>query len=162
MAKKNLISATLNDADRDAAKAAIATAKGKMPFLITLSDEERRKSYKMGQKSVEYVRLNLRGAKNFPQYLLASFDTAEYEKDVNLISQLWEVRIVIASLLEAVDDTIMAAGIDGIDSASVVYDYLKKAAKKDAAVKSLLDEIGKRFVAQRVGGKTKKTATVTK
>ena len=159
MSKQNLISAILSDADRDAAKTAIATAKTKIPFLIALTEEQRQNSYKMGQKSVEYVKLNLRGAQNFPQYLLASFDSAEFAKDVNLISQLWEVRVVLASLLEGIDDTIMAAGIDAIDSASTVYDYLKKAAKKDAAVKTLLDDIGKRFIAQRVGGRKSKKTT---
>ena len=151
MSKQNLISATLSDTDRDAAKAAIVAAKAKMPFLIALNSDQRSKSYKMGTKSVEYVRQCLRASQSFPQYLLSSFDTAEFAKDVTLISQLWDVRIGVASLLEAIDDSIMAAGIDAIDSASIVYDYLKKAAQKDAAVKTQLDEIGKRFAAKRVG-----------
>jgi hypothetical protein len=156
MAKNNLISAVLSDADRDAAKAAIATAKGKMPFLITLNETEKKGKRKMGQKSVEYVRLNLRGAKNFPQYLLASFDSPEFEKDITLISQLWEVRIVLASLLESIDDTMSAAAMDSMKSSDEVYDYLKKAAKKDAAVKTLVEEIAKRFEGQGIKKETKK------
>lgn len=145
----NLISATLNDADRDAAKEAVEAAKNKMPFLISLSEDAKKGKRKMGQKSVEYVRLNLRGVQNFPQYLLASFESVEFAKDVNLISQMWEVRIMVASLLEMIDDTMTAGEIDVMKSADEAYDYLKKAAKNDAAVKTLVDEIAKRFEAQK-------------
>lgn len=154
----NLISAVLIDADRDAAKAAIATAKSKMPFLISLSEDEKKGKRRMGQKSVEYVKLNLRGVQNFSQYIPpASMDAAEFAKDVNLTSQLWEVRIVLASLLEMVDDTITAASVDCMKTADLVYNYLKTAAKNDAAVKALVEDIAKRFEAQRRGGKGSKT-----
>lgn len=145
----NLISAVLSDADRDAAKASIATAKSKTPFLISLSEDQKKGKRKMGQKSVEYVKLNLRGVQNFGKYVpAAAVDADEFAKDVNLISQLWDIRVVLASYLEEVDDTITAAGIDCMKSADNVYDYLKKAAKSDAAVKSLIEEIAKRYEKQ--------------
>lgn len=151
----NLISAVLSDTDKEAAKASIVTAKSKMPFLISLSDDQKKGKRKMGQKSVEYVKLNLRGVQNFGKYIPAAIVNAdEFTKDVNLISQLWDVRVVLASLLEEVDDTIDAASIDCMRTADSVYDYLKKAAKTDAAVKSLIEELAKRFAAQSKGGRS--------
>ncbi len=145
----NLISAVLSDADKDAAKAGIATAKSKMPFLISLSEDQKKGKRRMGQKSVEYVKLNLRGAQNFGKYIpTATVDGDEFGKDVTLISQLWDVRVVMASLLEEIDDTIAAASIDCMKTADNVYDYLKKAAKSDAAVKALIEEIAKRYEKQ--------------
>ena len=155
MSKKNLISATLSDADKDAVKKALSDAKARMPFLIALSLDERKNSRKMGQKSVEYVKLNLRGAKAFPQYLTVDFDTTEFGKDENLISQVWDIRVEVASFLESIDDTLMAAGIDAMTAADDVYDQLKKAAKKDGAVKGLVSEIGQRYTAQSKPRKNK-------
>jgi hypothetical protein len=145
----NLISAVLADADKEAARAAIATAKTKMPFLISLSEDQKKGKRRMGQKSVEYVKLNVRGVQNFGNYIpSATVNGDEFEKDVTLISQLWDVRIVIASLLEEVDDTITAASVDSMKTADTVYDYLKKAAQSDAAVKTLIVEIAKRYEKQ--------------
>jgi hypothetical protein len=154
----NLISAVLSDVDRDAAKAGIATAKAKMPFLISLNNDEKKRKRKMGQKSVEYVKLNLKGIQTFGQYIPSGVnaDSVEFGKDVTLISQLWDVRIVAMGLVESIDDTIAAASIDCMKTADIIYDYLKAAAKNDAAVKALVAEIAKRFEGQ---GKTKKPKT---
>lgn len=159
MAKTNLISAVLLDTDKEAVKTNIAAAKTKLPFLVTLSKEERKKyKRKMGQKSVEYVNLNLRGAKLFGQYLLAGFDIADFNKDVTLLNQLWEVRLIVAAFLESIDDTIFASSVDAMTSADDVYDYLKKASENDASLKSLVDEIAKRFKGQ---GRKSSTPTNT-
>ena len=154
----NLISAVLSDVDRDAAKAGIATAKSKMSFLISLSPDEKKGKRKMGQKSVEYVKLNLKGVQTFGQYIPTGVnaDSVEFGKDVTLISQLWDVRLVAMALVESIDDTIDAASIDCMKTADIIYDYLKKAAKNDAAVKALVVEIAKRFEGQ---GKKKKPKT---
>ncbi len=51
----NRIDATLSPGDKDEVLAAIATLKGKLPFLIDLSPEERRALPKMGDKSRAFV-----------------------------------------------------------------------------------------------------------
>ena len=142
----NLISAQVTDEAVAAAQAKIVEINEQLPFLVALASAEKQRRRVMGQKSVEYVNLALHGAKNFAGYLPANFDTTEFERDVTLIRRLWSVRVPLAALLEKVDDTIFAASADAMIRADEVYNYLKGAARKDAAVKAHVDEMRKRFV----------------
>ena len=132
MAKKNKISAILSDADKAVAINSIQAAKAKLPFLISLTIDERKKERKMASKSVDYVKQSLRGAQTFPKQMRGDFDTPEFAKDVTLISQLWDVRTETMGLVELIDDTIMAAGADAMQAADDVYNTLKVAAKNNA------------------------------
>lgn len=149
MSKKNKISATLTDADKTTIIASIKAAKAKLPFLISLTMEERKRERKMASKSVDYVKQALRGAQTFPQQMRGDFDTAEFAKDVTLINQLWDIRTELMGLVEQLDDTIMAAGADAMQAADDVYNTLKVAAKNNTGVKTILDEIGKYYEGQK-------------
>ncbi|MCX6210034.1 MAG: hypothetical protein NTZ59_11220 [Bacteroidetes bacterium] len=149
MAKKNKISAVLTDADKAAAITSINAAKAKLPFLISLNINERKSERKMASKSVDYVKQSLRGAQTFPLQMRGDFDTPEFAKDVNLISQLWDIRVALMGLIEPLDDTIMAAGADAMQAADDVYNTLKVAAKNNTNVKTILDEIGKYYEGQK-------------
>ena len=142
----NLISAQVTDETVATTTAKIVEINELLPFLVALSSAEKQRRRVMGQKSVEYVNLALRGAVNFAGYLPANFDTGEFERDVRLISRLWDIRVPLAALLEKVDDTIFAASADAMIRADEVYTYLKGAARKDAAVKAHVDEMRKRFI----------------
>jgi Mlc titration factor MtfA (ptsG expression regulator) len=50
------ITGTLSPADIQEIKAALQTVQKKLPFLVTLSPEERRKLLKMGDKSLAFVK----------------------------------------------------------------------------------------------------------
>lgn len=141
----NLINATLSETDKESVKTKLSEVQQLLNFLIALPAGQKRGGASMGQKSVEFVNLALRGANHFPQYLLQSFNKAEFENDVHLIDQLWDIRVLVASLLEKLDDTIYAASSDAMQTANEVYTYLKTSAKKDASVKALVDEMGKRY-----------------
>lgn len=142
---KNLISAALTAENITKTKTHIGEIETELPFLIALPAEEKRRMNAMGQKSVEYVNLALTGAENFPQYLLPSFKKDEFKKDVTLIRDLQGIRTSVASLLEKLDDTIYGASVDAMQAANEVYDYLKTAGEKDAAVKALVSEMRKRY-----------------
>ena len=157
MPAQKLVNGTLTDANQIAVKASIDTAKSLLPFLITLTSKEKSRLRKMGPKSVEYVNLNLKGATNFPDYIPVSFDTQSLMDHSTLIDQLTDIRIVTASLLESIDDTIIAASSDAMVAADEVYLLLKTAANHDSAVKKLVTDIAKRFVGQ---GKPKTPPTI--
>ena len=139
-----MISAALTAENITKTKTHIGEIETELPFLIALPAEEKRRMNAMGQKSVEYVNLALTGAENFPQYLLPSFKKDEFKKDVTLIRDLQGIRTSVASLLEKLDDTIYGASVDAMQAANEVYDYLKTAGEKDAAVKALVSEMRKR------------------
>lgn len=62
------LSAQMSKEDIEAVKTALATIRQKMPFLITLTTQERRKLFKMGDKSLAFVENSLMAAKKQPQH----------------------------------------------------------------------------------------------
>ncbi|MFN6485232.1 MULTISPECIES: hypothetical protein [unclassified Nostoc] len=146
MAYQN-ITASLSPADVQEIKAAFATIQAKMPFLVTLSAEERRNLFKMGDKRLAFVNTSLIAAQSNKEILPASFDVDEFVRDYQLATTLTEVLIGLRQLTEQVDDTLMAVGSEAMGSSLTVYDYVKTAAKKTPGLKSLAEQLGERFKA---------------
>jgi hypothetical protein len=136
------------DADKTTALTKLNEVKTLMPFLLSLTVEERKKLRKMGPKSVAYVQQCLAGAIAFPNELKRNFDTPEFQKDVNLIANLLGVQVICQALLELIEDTMMAAGVDAMNASDEVYESLKSSAKSNANVKSMVDTIALRFKEQ--------------
>ena len=148
MAYQN-IKATLTDKDIQEIKAALQKIQEKLPFLITLSVEERRKLFKMGDKSLAFVNNSLTAAQSNREILPASFDIDEFVQDYQLASTLTELLLGLRQLSEQVDDTLMAVGSEAMSSSLTVYDYVKTAAKKTPGLKTLAQQLGERFKAIR-------------
>ncbi|BAB72952.1 hypothetical protein ACN23B_04985 [Anabaena sp. FACHB-709] len=156
MAYQN-ITASLSAEDVKEIKAAFATIQGKLPFLVTLSVEERRKLFKMGDKSLAFVNTSLTAAQSNPDILPASFDVEEFVRDYQLATTLTELLIGLRQLTEQVDDTLLAVGSEAMGSSLTVYDYVKTAAKKTPGLKTLAEQLGERFKA--IKNKPAKAAT---
>jgi hypothetical protein len=156
MARSNKISAVFSDADKTSVVTKIDEIKTMMPFLISLTTNERIKSRKMGSKSVDYVRQCLEGAKAFPAELKQNFNTHEMERDYNLINNLLGAQVACQGLLELLNDTLMAGGVDAMEAADEVYASLKLSAKSNANVKLMVEKISQRFKGQ---GKTNNPTT---
>jgi hypothetical protein len=146
MAYQN-ITATLSEKDIQEIKAALQTIEQKLPFLITLSVEERRKLFKMGDKSLAFVKNSLTAAQSNRDILPASFDLDEFVRDYQLAATLTELLIGLRQLSEQVDDTLMAVSSEAMTSSLTVYDYVKTAAKKTPGLKTLAEQLGERFKA---------------
>ena len=65
---QNRITATLLEADRQAVLEAFTTILTKLPFLVDLSQDERRELPKMGDKSVAFVRKSVEMAQEGADY----------------------------------------------------------------------------------------------
>ena len=90
------ISATVSDQAMAEIKGAIATIHAQLPFLINLTPDERRKRFKMGDKSLAFVRNSVTATQNNPDIVPGKFDIAEFNRDYQLT--------------ETVDDTLLAVG----------------------------------------------------
>ena len=150
------ISYSLPQADIDTVKAAIETISGKLPFLITLDAEERKALFKLGPKSADFVKDASMAAVNFPAMLPASFDKAEYAKDTTLFDALGDLKSLVDSLQEKLDNTYMAVGSEAMVASLEVYAYVQTAADRTPGLKSVADKLKDRFRAQ---GARKNTAT---
>jgi hypothetical protein len=142
------ISYSLPQADIDTVKAAIETINGKLPFLITLDAEERKALFKLGPKSADFVKDASVAAVNFPAMLPASFDKAEYAKDTTLFDALGDLKSLVDSLQEKLDNTYMAVGSEAMVASLEVYAYVQTAADRTPGLKSVADKLKDRFRAQ--------------
>ncbi len=141
----NRIDATLSPSDKDEILAAIATIKGKLPFLIDLSPEERHTLPKMGDKSRAFVSQAAEVAAQNPDFLPRSFDVDEMRRDVALYEALQPVALALTQLQELVEDTLMEVGSEAYVAALLVYNSAKSSGQ-GAALDELADALGRRFV----------------
>ncbi|MEH1869690.1 MAG: hypothetical protein V7K69_32480 [Nostoc sp.] len=156
MAYQN-IAASLSPQDIQEIKAALQTVQKKMPFLITLSNEERRKLVKMGDKSLAFVNNSITAAQSNREILPATFDVEELVQDYQLAAALTELLTSMQQLTEQVDDTLMAVGSEAMTSSLTVYDYVKTASKKTPGLKTVAEQLGERFKA--IKGRPTKAAS---
>jgi hypothetical protein len=143
------ISAQISQADIQEIKAALNTIETKLPFLVHLTLDERRKIVKMGDKSLAFVSNSLSAAQSNPTVLPVSFDVNEFKTDYELIAALSEIHINLQQLNEKVDDTLMAVSSEAMISSLTVYNYVKTAAKQTPGLKAIADQLGERFKASR-------------
>lgn len=158
---KTQISATLTQANIDAVKAAIVAIGVQVPFLISLSKQERKTLTKVGPKSVDFVQEAYNASQNFPTILPPSFDKVEYGKDSALFKSLGEIKLLINSLNEKIDSTYMAVGAESMNASLTVYELVRSASKSTPGLKSVKDELSKRFKGQGKRASKKKPSDNT-
>ena len=139
------ISESVSDENFKAIKQAINVIAEKLPFLITLSTDEKRSLTKLGPKSLDFVRECIVVTENYPEILPTGLDTKELAKDSKLFEQLSELKMLLNSLNEKVNDTTIAVGNEAMKASLSVYDYVKAAAKTIAGLKSVAQSLFERF-----------------
>ena len=125
MSSGNLVSAALKSADQTAIIDALQTIRTKLPFLIPLTADDRRRLLKMGDGSRAFVEGALNGVRNNPRIFPASFDSAEFDADWALREALLPIIAQVEQLAELLDDTQMALGSDLMSAATAAYGYLQ-------------------------------------
>jgi alkyl sulfatase BDS1-like metallo-beta-lactamase superfamily hydrolase len=139
----------LSDQDMHDIKQAIDLIHTKLPFLVTLSVDERKRLYKMGDKRIAFVQNSLNAAQSNPNILPASFDLHDFNQRYQMALRLNEVLMRLQQLHEQVDDTELALGSEAMTQSLTVYDYVKTAAKKTPGLKGIAEQLGTLFKAIR-------------
>jgi len=154
MGTVNRVSATLTQQDRDAILASMDTIKAKLPFLVTLSLDDKHALKKLGDKSRAFVLKCMETASQNPDILPRGFDVAEMKKDVDLFEQLFAIRQGLMKLSEMVDDTCMEVGSEAYAASLLVYSYAKSANIGTGGLDAVLDELGQRFARKAKPGQS--------
>lgn len=154
----NNISIELNSKEFNDIKEKLKSVNDAMSFLIFLKTEERKTLYKLGAKSIDFVRDCNTIAQNYRQILPANFDVEELSRDTELYAQLSELQILVNTLAEKLNDTTMAVGSEAMRSSLAVYDYVKTASKSEAGLKSVAEQLQQRFKKQTKNKKEEKSA----
>jgi hypothetical protein len=154
------ISASIVAADLTAIRTSLDAINAKLPFLITLTTEERKKLFKMGDKSVAFVQQCLQAVKDNPTLMPAGFSVTEFDKDVKLATDLLTVLTQVRQLAEKLDDTLMAVASEAMNESSQVYGQVKLAAKRSPGMKTLAEQLGERYKSISQGRAKKPNATI--
>jgi len=140
------ISATVTDKQLQAVKDAIAAVQTALPFLISLTDDERKKLPKTGLARLSFVQDAAQAAQDNSNILPASFDADGFESNVALFTAMTEINTLVAQLASQIDDTHLAVGVEALSGASDVYNYVKAAATKTPGLKPVADQLGQQFL----------------
>ncbi len=139
------IDATLSTADVTAVKDAITTILQKLSFLISLTNDERKRLFKTGANRLSLVVDAAAIAQGFPNIFPAAFDTAAFLRDIALFQTLNELKLQIDSLASQVDDTCVALGSEAGQQALQVYNYGKAAQDTTPGLRPLVEKLGQHF-----------------
>jgi hypothetical protein len=139
------INATLSPADLQTIKDSFAAILGKLPFLVNLTASERKALLKTGPGRLSFVQNAATAAQNNGTIFPASFNTADFQKDVDLLATLTELGTLASSLASRIDDTRLAVGSEAMQQATLVYNYVKTAAKNTPGLKPVAEQLGEGF-----------------
>src|SRR5258706_14135555 len=129
------IDASISAVDLQAIKDAFATIKQKLPFLVSLTVDERKSTFKAGPNSLSFVQNALSAAEGHPDIFPNSFSTTAFRKDVDLFSVLTELGTSAESLSSQIDDTRLTVGGEAMQHCTQDYTYGKESAKTSPDLK---------------------------
>lgn len=153
------INVTISPADVQAVKDSFAAILGKLPFLVNLTVDERKATFKAGPDSLSFLQNAVSAAQNNPTIFPASFSATDFQKDVDLFAALTELGTLASSVASRIDDTRLAVGGEAMQQATQVYNYVKTAAKTTPGLKPVAEQLGERFQKTRKPRETPKPPT---
>lgn len=120
------------------------------PYLIALSNEERRAMPKMGDKTFPFVEKAIEYAVNKPGLNPGFIDLAEWEKDSAAHKQVNNLLRISEQLCSNMDDTSMLCGSEAYTAALGFYNNVRQAVKMNVAdVKPIYEDLSERFPGRR-------------
>jgi len=125
---ENKVSASLGEDDYKIIMDAIQTVKERLPFLLSLSAQERQRLTKFGDKSRSFAGKALEVATQYPNFLPGTFDLADLQKDVKLYDQLASIETSLSQLEDMLEATCLQTGAEVMRSALGIYQALKGSA----------------------------------
>lgn len=142
----NRISATMTAQDITDINAALTTIRNKLPFLMSVSNQERQEMAKMGDKSVGFDEKCAAYMVSNPEYLPGFIQIAEINKDRALRAQLLQFFPNLKTLCEAADDTMMVLGSEVWMADLAYYQNVREGARRGrAGADTIYNDLRTRF-----------------
>jgi hypothetical protein len=103
----------------------------------------------MDDGRLSFVQKGIQFGKQQPAIVPPYTDFAEYERDMQLYTDLRQIANEASSIAEMISDTCMAAGADAYVAALSIYKAAKEATKMEVpGTKAIVDELKKLFEGQ--------------
>jgi hypothetical protein len=116
------------------------------PYIVTLTDEERKTIAKVSDKTVAFVtKVNDYSTTN-PQFVPAFMNAGDLAIDVENYQKLNPVLRMVQQIADQVSDTAMVAGSEAYIASLMYYGSVKSADKnKVADARAIYEDLSKRF-----------------
>jgi hypothetical protein len=125
------ISGVINSDSKVKIKTNLEGVKAELPFLISLTKEERKKLRKIGPGRIGYVNEVNTASNANSSALAAGFKLDDYNARLALYTALSEIYSWANPLRDSLESTLMALGAELMRESDEAYGYLKIAAAKD-------------------------------
>lgn len=139
------VSAVITAEDLQKVITHVQQAESLLPFLISLSNEERVALPKLGPKSVDFVGDSNETLKAFPNIMPPTFDREEFSKDSDLVKALITIKMNVDAFQQKLDDTLMEVGSEAMLSALEVYAQVQLQKDGVPGLRSAFDKLKSRF-----------------
>lgn len=143
--QQNIVSAELTEEQITAINTAVETIGTNLNFLISLSPDDRRNLAKVGNAFKPFVQRTAEVLDQHPDIIPGVFDTVEYKSDIALANSLEPLFEKIQSLLESIDDTLLALKSDTLQSSLDIYASVKAAKDIKPGMDVVYDDLKKFF-----------------
>jgi hypothetical protein len=130
MSDMNRVSATLSAADITAIQDAITVILSKLPFLVSLSNDDRKLLPKMSDKSQGFDDKCVAYMGSNPEFIPGFVEVAEVDKDRTLRTQIMQFFAQLQTLSENVDDTLMVVASEIWMADLAYYQNVRQGAKR--------------------------------
>jgi hypothetical protein len=142
----NRVSVTATAVQVTAVKAAFQTILTNLPFLVGLTDDERKTLTSIDVSNKAFTEDTINASVNNATLIPSYISVANMQSDLTLFTQLDEISGIANQLCERIEDTKMLAGSEAYGSALAMYKIFGSAA--DAGVPgadSIVEQLKKRF-----------------
>lgn len=126
----NRVSASITDQDITDILAAVTTIRSKLPFLVSLSAQDRRELPKLGPKSAGFHEKVYAYMGTNPELIPGFVAMAEVTKDDALRARMMQFVPELTTLCEEVDDTLMVIASELWMADLAYYQNVREAAKR--------------------------------
>lgn len=159
MPDDNRISAELTEADKQAVLDAVTLIRSKIPFLLSLTPDERQTLPKMSDKSAAFDDKCATYMDSLPALVPGFVDVNEVKKDRALRAQLTDVAAELIALGRNMDDTMMVVSSELWMANLSFYQSARQAAKRGInGAQAAYEDLSQRFPG---GAKTAKATVKT-
>jgi hypothetical protein len=121
-----------------------------MPYLQTLTTQDRKELPKLGDKSIAFVNKTREYMERDKDLVPVFLDTALFTHDVESYAQLAVYQRQLAAVVTALDDSMMLSGSEAYSSALLFYHHAKMLAMNGVTkAKSVYEDLATRFPGSR-------------
>ncbi len=144
---ENKLNLILTDEEKTAVQANVQNLTASiLEKLVSLTTSERVEMLKMGDKSMAFVEKAYEYANQYPQMAPNYLDMDGFKADWDAYKYLRNLKQSLLPLMEALDDSTMAAGSEAYQASLLYYQGVKMAAQNNiAGAREMHDDLQKRW-----------------